>query len=345
MVATATLAALPNDTAFRVVSGTSTGTITDANGNIWAVAGGKVTVNGVVDSTTANVIELAYVNGNVWQENASDLWWVKTVPTDQWAPGSGTPKSPLPYSTSPNDTVITVAAGTSSGAITDAKGNIWAVAGGKVTVNGVVDPTTANVIELAYVNGKVWQENTSDLWWADTGADRSMVAFDRYTKKPPAHSPSPNDTVITVVAGTISGMITDAKGNNSGVAGGKVTENGTADPTSANVIKLAYVNGKVWQERHLRPLVGQNGADRSVVTGERHAHKSFAERVVRGSGSRRIERSHLPERSSCHWQRHLETHRCREFHSGLHRRQGRQHNPARRDGKSGDHRQWSGDEA
>jgi len=248
VVTTATSATSPNDTVIPVVAGTSTGAITDANGDTWAVAGGKVTVNGVVDPTTANVIELAYVNGKVWQENASDLWWAKTVPTDQWSPTNGTPKSPLPYSTSPNDTVILVVAGTSTGAITDGDGDKWAVAGGKVTVNGVIDPTTANVIELAYVNGKVWQESASDLWWAKTVPTDQWSPTSGTPKSPLPYSTSPNDTVIPVVTGTSTGAITDGDGDKWAVAGGKVTVNGVVDPTTANVIELAYVNGKVWQE-------------------------------------------------------------------------------------------------
>ena len=84
-----------NETVVATVAGGSTSSITDAAGNTWAVANGLVTVNGVVDSTTANVIELAYVNGEVWQENASDLWWAKTTPNDQWTPEYGTALNPV----------------------------------------------------------------------------------------------------------------------------------------------------------------------------------------------------------------------------------------------------------
>ena len=84
-----------NDTVVTTVAGSSTATITDASGNVWAVANGLVTVNGVVDPTTADVIELAYVNGKVWQENASDLWWAKTPPSGHWAPENGTSRNPV----------------------------------------------------------------------------------------------------------------------------------------------------------------------------------------------------------------------------------------------------------
>ena len=84
-----------NNTVVATVAGSSTASITDAAGNVWTVANGVVTVNGVVDPTTANVIELAYVNGEVWQENANDLWWAKTTPSDQWGPENGTPRNPV----------------------------------------------------------------------------------------------------------------------------------------------------------------------------------------------------------------------------------------------------------
>ncbi|MEA2740440.1 MAG: hypothetical protein QOH05_3747, partial [Acetobacteraceae bacterium] len=87
-----------NDT---VVTGT-TAAITDASGNKWTItSGGQVAVNGVADTTTANVTELAYVNGTIWQENASKLWWGETKPNAAWSPAAGTATSPLPASPTP----------------------------------------------------------------------------------------------------------------------------------------------------------------------------------------------------------------------------------------------------
>lgn len=85
-----------NDT---VVTAGSSNTITDASGNQWSITSdGQVAVNGSPDSTTKNVIELAYVNGTVWQENNQDLWWSKSGPTASWSPEAGTSQSPLPSS-------------------------------------------------------------------------------------------------------------------------------------------------------------------------------------------------------------------------------------------------------
>jgi len=144
-----------------------TGYIKDVHGNVWSIDNGKVNVNEFDDPTTARVVALAYVNGEVWQENADKLWWAKTLPSDSWLPGPGTPVAPetVPLQQSANDTVVS----NGSQVIVDASKNTWSIVNGKVDINGAIDTTTANVIELAYVGGKVWQENSSDLWWSKTG--------------------------------------------------------------------------------------------------------------------------------------------------------------------------------
>jgi hypothetical protein len=83
----------------------NTAAITDATGNKWTItAGGQVAINGSADTTTSNVVELAYVNGTIWQENASALWWGETQPNASWAPTAGTTVSPLPSTTPPQST-------------------------------------------------------------------------------------------------------------------------------------------------------------------------------------------------------------------------------------------------
>ncbi|HEY0182199.1 MAG TPA: hypothetical protein VGC09_05270, partial [Rhodopila sp.] len=86
--------ASPNDTVLNLGS---TAAIVDASGNKWTItSSGLVAVNGIADTTTANVKELAYVDNTIWQENASNLWWAKAHPTDAWSSGDGTSISPLP---------------------------------------------------------------------------------------------------------------------------------------------------------------------------------------------------------------------------------------------------------
>jgi hypothetical protein len=152
-----------NDT---VILADDTSAITDANGNKWTITnGGQVALNGTVDATTRNVTEMAYVNGKVWQENTDKLWYSKTTPNDTWTPGTSTSPLPPTFTPSPNDTTIQPIP---TPTITDNSGNIWAITtGGQVSVNGVVDTRTANVTEMAFVNGKVWQENASKLWYSE----------------------------------------------------------------------------------------------------------------------------------------------------------------------------------
>ncbi len=67
--------------------------------------------------------------------------------------------------TSPNGTTIV-----RGGSITAATGTVWTIsASGQVVRNGVPDTFTSNVIELAYKNGVLWQENTAGLWYAKVG--------------------------------------------------------------------------------------------------------------------------------------------------------------------------------
>jgi hypothetical protein len=70
-------------------------TIVDANQHTWSLVNGQVSVDGQIDSTTARVVTLAYEKGQVWQENADNLWWAKTTPADQWSPDFGTSVSPV----------------------------------------------------------------------------------------------------------------------------------------------------------------------------------------------------------------------------------------------------------
>jgi hypothetical protein len=105
-----------------VLAGATTA-ITDATGNKWTITStGQVAVNGVADTTTANVQELAYVNKAVWQENASNMWWDKTSPTAAWGPAAGTSTSPLPAP-------ITIAAGTTSTTVSLSQVSVVAAAG------------------------------------------------------------------------------------------------------------------------------------------------------------------------------------------------------------------------
>lgn len=226
-------------------------TITDSAGNLWEISDGQVSVNGTIDPTTANVIEMAYENGLVWQKNADNLWWSKSAPSDQWSPTYGTSTDPIP--TSANDASLVAKP---TGVITDAQGNQWTIANsqavidggttnGQVMVNGVIDQTTDRVVALVYSNGQVWQENADGLWWSkDSPTGQWSPAYGT----PNAPTPDSSAAVSTVMLSSSDTPLMDASGNEWAILNGQVTLNGVADPTTKNVTELAYVNGQVWQQ-------------------------------------------------------------------------------------------------
>ncbi len=64
----------------------------------------------------------------------------------------------------------TVVAAGSWGAIIDARGNRWTISSQRAVLeNGLFAGFTANVTEIAYVNGVVWHENSAGSWYQWTG--------------------------------------------------------------------------------------------------------------------------------------------------------------------------------
>lgn len=228
-----------NDT--TLVSG-ATGSITDASGNKWTIVNGGVDENGTAAGYSSGVVEIAYVNGAIWQENASKLWWSWTG--SAWSSGSGTSTSPLPAppAVTPSANNTTLLAG-ATGSITDASGNKWTIVNGVVDENGKAAGVTSSVAELAYVKGVVWRESTSKLWWSWSGTAWSTGNGTATSPLPVV--PSPNDTVL---AASSTAAITDASGNKWTIVKGIVDKNGVAAGYSSGVVELAYVNGVIWQE-------------------------------------------------------------------------------------------------
>src|SRR5579859_4952792 len=147
------------------------GSIIDASGEVWTItASGQVAVNGTPDTTTSNVVELAYVNHAVWYETNGGVWQYKTKASDTWQPPGGTTTSPLNITESPNNTTVT----TVGPQIIDSHGSTFAInSSGQVVINGTADTATKNVVELAYVNHVVWQENSAGNWYNYLGTPGS----------------------------------------------------------------------------------------------------------------------------------------------------------------------------
>jgi len=127
--------------------------------------------------------------------------------------------------------------------IVDSYNTSWSIVNGQVTVDGVVDASTNRVTQLVYANGKIWQENTDNLWWSKS------ASFDA-SWSPAGGSPvsplpqSPNNSVITQP----DQFLVDANGTIWTIVKGQVAVNGVIDASTGRVTVLALENGQVWQE-------------------------------------------------------------------------------------------------
>ncbi len=136
--------------------------LTDGQGNVWTLSNGVVVVNGADAGYSANVVQLVEAGGQIYQENAAKGWWVWSGGT--WADASD-PTASCASPPSPDCTTITGAGPT----IVDGQGNTWTIAGGVVIENGSDAGYSANVVELAYVGGEVYQKSSAGGWWGWSG--------------------------------------------------------------------------------------------------------------------------------------------------------------------------------
>ncbi len=128
--------------------------------------------------------------------------------------------------------------------VTDAQGNVYTIDdAGQIVINGVVDPTTAGVDGLGFKNGMVWQKNVDNLWYSKTSADATWVDLPPSSGVPiTSQYVSPNNT-------SSSYSISDANLNTWTInTAGQIVTDRIVDLTTSGVIKLEYVNGRIWQE-------------------------------------------------------------------------------------------------
>jgi hypothetical protein len=60
--------------------------------------------------------------------------------------------------------------------LADAAHNLWGIdAKGIITVNNIEDPSSAMVVELAYVSGLIWQKNANNLWWSKSAPSAAWL--------------------------------------------------------------------------------------------------------------------------------------------------------------------------
>jgi hypothetical protein len=122
--------------------------------------------------------------------------------------------------------------------IVDSSGNVWTISrSGQVVVNGVVDPTTKNVVEPPF----------------GTSVDPIPVVA------------SPDNTVVSGDTVGAAGTITDGSGNTWSIVEGQVTLNGVTDRTTAHapfVPPIASpVGGRGSPNAHLPYHIGLGSSD------------------------------------------------------------------------------------
>jgi hypothetical protein len=183
--------------------------IIDAAGRSWtlvqsATQGLQIAINGTVDTSTANVVLLETLNGNMVQENAAKNWYSEPGTGGAWAQIAA-PAAP-PAASQDGTTITTV----SANPIIDKSGNAWtlvqsATNGLQIAVNGTVDTPTANVVLLETLNGAMVQENTAGNWYSETTPNDSwaQIANPNPTTPPPAPATvtgSGSDTLVLSIS-------------------------------------------------------------------------------------------------------------------------------------------------
>jgi hypothetical protein len=101
-----------NSLVFSTVATISTvgPTVSDSQGNKWSItSSGQVQINSQSLTQTANVVEISFVNGSIWQLNKAGTWYeatgvTGTVPNQTVTWSTGTSTSPI---TSANFVTVT----------------------------------------------------------------------------------------------------------------------------------------------------------------------------------------------------------------------------------------------
>jgi hypothetical protein len=259
-----TLPASPDGTKITSAAGKA---IIDASGNSWtlvqsAANGLQVAVNGVVDTSTANVVLLETLGGKILQENSANTWYSEPGPQGPWAqitaPAGGTTGTGTTTPPPANQPVL-IKPGV--GSFTDTAGNVYTLsATGDADENGQLmgGGTGTGAMELA--NGVIYGQDAASLswytWnqtaWTPSAAPPSTTTTGGGTTTPPPPPPaaSPDGTSITLATAS---PIIDAAGNawslvQSAASGLQVAVNGHIDTTTANVKLLEILSGKMVQE-------------------------------------------------------------------------------------------------
>jgi hypothetical protein len=181
----------PNLSTFA--AGTSS-EITDSAGNVWTLTSGTdlLTVNGVTQTGSATVSNMAYVNHTVWAE-AYGSWYSADYSGGTVNVLSGPAATPLE---SPDETEILT--GDTTDTITDHSGNVWALdSSSYLTLNGAADTSFVQQ-EVAYVDQTVWIQ-TGGNWYSLATSDGTLATLSVTGENGTTSPVGPSDDAMAMV--------------------------------------------------------------------------------------------------------------------------------------------------
>lgn len=211
----------------------SSGSISDATGARWTLAGSPLTVqrNGVSAGAGPGVQALLYFNHGVYYEGASSAYWF------QWN-GSAWIATFDPRNTQPTESASGTVLTTTSGTIVDVSGVTWSlVAGLQPARNGISDTSIPPVSLLLDYNHVIYTQTAAGAWFQWSGTAWANL---------PTGDPRLQQTIVLGQTATL----TDSSGVVWGLVNtnfGQATRNGVADTSSNNVTQLAFVTGIMWR--------------------------------------------------------------------------------------------------
>ncbi|HEY2685981.1 MAG TPA: hypothetical protein VGI93_20900 [Steroidobacteraceae bacterium] len=197
--------------------------ITDASENVWTLSNGQVFENGQ-STPSSSVVLVLYLNGNIYQKNVHQNWYVWNLTTKSWAATAN------PLVTSSSGTTIPAAS-----YLVDGDGELWTLSAGQAYENGLVTQSSS-VTLLLYMGGSVYQENVHKTWYRWNPTSRTWVA-----------SSDPNKASLSGTTVPPATELVDAGGNLWAISGGQAYENGQVTP-SGGIILLLCFDGVVYQE-------------------------------------------------------------------------------------------------
>jgi len=248
----------PSQPPDQLITAVTTGAtvIYDAQLNAWTLVnlndgnGFRIAVNGTVDMSTRNIVQLYYHNHTVYQQaNSTDSlgnnpgWWAWQ--NNAW---NGSVGSPIPaQSESPEGTTLVDAGGIilasrTPGTASSGPFDTWSLTGanGNIIYNGTVQGSATTTLELYYHNHTVYQQTASG--WNVWNGTAVVPASD------PRITTSANGASITGPGDVLYDQnVTPWTLVASATQGNQIQHGGTTDTSTQNVNLLLWYNNQIHQ--------------------------------------------------------------------------------------------------